>query len=172
MRLRHLTLLLLITLAGCGYHQAGSATHIPTNVRTLAVPIFKTNVTAYHTEVAFTQAIIRELNTRTRYHILNTDSASADATLHGTILTETVAPLTYDANSGETSSYLITITARVDLVAHDGRVLYRNDDILYHEQYQSTQDLSGFIQEDGYAVKRVAKDFAQSVVSDMLESFE
>jgi outer membrane lipopolysaccharide assembly protein LptE/RlpB len=172
MRLRSLTLLLLSTLAGCGYHQAGSATHIPADVRTLAVPIFATRAQAYHTEVAFTEAVIRELNTRTRYHILNTDSASADATLHGTILTQTVAPLTYDANSGQSSSYLVTITARVLLVAHDGNVLYRNDNVVYHEQYQSTQDLSGFIQEDNHAVGRVAKDFAQAVVADMLESFE
>ena len=171
MRLRHLTLLLLVTLAGCGYHQAGSATHIPANVRTLAVPIFKTNVTAYHTEVAFTQAIIRELNTRTKYQILNTDSSDADATLHGTILTQTATPLTYDSTAGETSSYLITIIAAVVLTGHEGHILYQNDAITYHEQYQSTQDLSGFIQEDGYAVKRVARDFAQSVVSDMLESF-
>src|ERR1700677_2440240 len=171
MRLRSLTLLLLTTLAGCGYHQAGSATHIPPDVHTLSVPIFKTNATAFHTEVAFTAAIIRELNIRTKYQILNTDSPGADAILHGTILTQTVTPLTYDASSSETSSYLITITARVLLVAHDGHVLYRNDAVVYHEQYQSTQDLNGFIQEDGYAVKRVAKDFAQSVVSDMLESF-
>jgi outer membrane lipopolysaccharide assembly protein LptE/RlpB len=164
--------LFLAGLAGCGYHQAGSATHIPADVHTLAVPIFKTNATAYHTEVAFTEATIRELNTRTKYRILNTDSDSADATLHGTILTQTVTPLTYDANSSQTSSYLIAITARVLLVAHDGRVLYRNDNIVYHEQYQSTQDLNGFIQEDNHAVGRVAKDFAQAVVSDMLESFE
>jgi outer membrane lipopolysaccharide assembly protein LptE/RlpB len=163
---------LMLSLAGCGYHQAGSATHIPASVRTLAVPIFKTNAQAYHTEAAFTEATIRELNTRTKYHILNTDSDSADATLRGTILTQTVAPLTYDASSGESSSYLVTITARVLLVAHDGRVLYRNDAIVYHEQYQSTQDLTGFIQEDNHAVGRVAKDFAQAVVSDMLESFE
>jgi outer membrane lipopolysaccharide assembly protein LptE/RlpB len=167
-----LTCLALLLLTGCGYHQVGSATHIPADVRTLAVPIFASRVQAYHSEMAFTEAVIRELNTRTKYHILNTDRGSADATLHGTILTQNVTPLTYDANSGETSSYLITITARVDLVAHDGRVLYRNDSILYHEQYQSTQDLSGFIQEDNHAVGRVAKDFAQAVVSDMLESFE
>ena len=171
MRLRHLTLLLLITLAGCGYHQAGSATHIPADVRTLSVPTFKTNAQAFHTEVAFTEAVIRELNTRTKYHILNTDSASADATLHGTILTQTVTPLTYDANSGETSSYLVSITTKVVLTAHDGTVLYRNDSLLYHEQYQSTQDLNGFIQEDGYAVQRIARDFAHTIVSDMLESF-
>jgi outer membrane lipopolysaccharide assembly protein LptE/RlpB len=171
MRLRLLTLLLATTLTGCGYHQAGSATHIPGNVRTLAVPIFATNVQSFRTEMAFTQATISELNTRTKYHILNSDSPDADATLHGTILTQTVAPLTYDASTGQSSSYLVSITAKVILTANDGRVLYRNDSFLYREQYQSTQDLSGFIQEDGYAVKRVAREFAHAVVSDMLESF-
>jgi len=171
MRLRTFTLLLLLPLAGCGYHTAGSATHIPGNVSTLAVPIFATRAQAFHTEIAFTQATIRELNTRTRYRILNTDSTDADATLHGTILTQTVAPLTYDATSGESSSYLVTITAKVLLTAHDGHVLYRNDTITFHEQYQSTQDLNGFIQEDNAAVNRVSRDFAQALVSDMLESF-
>jgi outer membrane lipopolysaccharide assembly protein LptE/RlpB len=171
MRLRLLTLLFVTTLTGCGYHQAGSATHIPANVRTLAIPIFATNVQAYHTEMALTQATIRELNTRTKYQIINNDDHDADATLHGTILTQTVAPLTYDGATGQSSSYLITITAKVLLTAHDGHTLYRNDAFVYREQYQSTQDLSGFIQEDNHAVNRVAKDFAQAVVSDMLESF-
>jgi len=171
MRLRTLTLLLLLPLAGCGYHTAGSATHIPDNVSTLAVPIFATRAQAFHTEMAFTQATIRELNTRTKYRILNTDSSDADATLHGTILSQAVAPLTYDATSGQSSSYLVTITAKVLLTAHDGHVLYRNDAIIFHEQYQSTQDLNGFIQEDTAAVNRVAHDFAQALVSDMLESF-
>ena len=171
MRLRLLTLLLVTNLAGCGYHQAGSATHIPANVRTLAVPIFATNAQAFHTEMAFTQATIRELNTRTKYRVLNSDSPDADATLHGTILTQTVAPLTYDASTGQSSSYLVSITAKVVLTAHDGHILYRNDSILYREQFQSTQDLNGFIQEDGYAVRRVAREFAHAIVSDMLESF-
>jgi outer membrane lipopolysaccharide assembly protein LptE/RlpB len=171
MRVRSLTLLLALTLTGCGYHQAGSATHIPADVQTLSVPIFATNAQAFNTEMAFTQATIRELNTRTKYRIINKDSPDADATLHGTILTQTVAPLTYDATTGETSSYLVSITAKVLLTAHDGHVLYRNDSILFREQYQSTEDLSGFIQEDGYAVQRIARDFAHTIVSDMLESF-
>src|SRR5258707_12233615 len=123
MRLRLLTLLIMTTLTGCGYHQAGSATHIPASVRTLAVPIFATNVTAYHTEMTFTQATIRELNTRTKYRILNSDSDSADATLHGTILTQTIAPLTYDATTGQSSSYLASITATVLLTTPDVHVL-------------------------------------------------
>ena len=164
--------LLAGTATGCGYHQAGAATRIPANVRTLAVPIFATHAQAYHTEMAFTEAIINELNLRTKYQVLNSDNEDADATLHGTILAQTVAPLTYDGSTGQSSSYLVTITAKVLLTAHDGRVLYRNDSILYREQFQSTQDLNGFIQEDGYAIQRVAREFAQAIVSDMLESFE
>jgi outer membrane lipopolysaccharide assembly protein LptE/RlpB len=161
----------VLTATGCGYHQVGAATHLSSDVRSLAVPIFVTKVQAYHSEVAFTQAIVRELGTRTKYRILQSDTPSADATLHGTILTQAIAPLTYDSASGETSSYLITITAKVILTAHDGRVLYENDNLLYHEQYQSTLDLSGFLQENTPAVSRLSRTFATAVVSDLLESF-
>ena len=119
--------------------------------------------------MALTQAVVRELNTRTRLRVVT--SGDADATLSGLILTQTAVPLTYDSTSGVTSSYLITLTARVTLTASDGDVLYRNDNFSFREQYQSTQDLSGFIREDTPAVQRLANNFARAVVSDMLESF-
>jgi outer membrane lipopolysaccharide assembly protein LptE/RlpB len=171
--LRAFAFAFLLFVTGCGYHAVGSASHLPPAVRTLAVPAFKTNVQAFHTEFAFTQATIRELNTRTRYQIVTADNKvdDADAVLRGTILSESSAPLTYDSSSGQTSSYLITITARVLLTAHDGRVLYRNDALTFREQYQSTQDVTSFIQEDGPAVQRIARDFASTLVADILESF-
>jgi outer membrane lipopolysaccharide assembly protein LptE/RlpB len=161
----------VLLLTGCGYHTAGSATHIPANVRTIAVPVFATQAQAYHTEMALTQAVVRELNTRTRYRIVNSDADSADAVLSGSILTQTSVPLTYDSITGQTSSYLVTITVKVTLTAHDGRVLYQNDALSFREQYQSTQDLSGFIREAPPAVSRLARDFAHALVGDMLESF-
>lgn len=169
--------LLLLGTEGCGYHQAGSATHIPARIRTVAVPIFATRVQAFRTEMLFTQAVVRELNTGTRMRVetavkgnADTSTANADAVLRGTILTEAVTPLTFDSTSGQTSSYLVTITASVRLVTHDGTLLYRNDAFSWREQYQSTQDLSGFVQEDTAAVRRLAHDFAQALVSDMTES--
>jgi outer membrane lipopolysaccharide assembly protein LptE/RlpB len=159
------------SLAGCGYHTAGSATHIPASVRTIAVPVFATHAQAYHTEMALTQAVVRELDTRTRYRVVTGNAADADAVLSGTILTQSTAPLTYDSTTGETSSYVITITVKVALTGHDGRVLYQNDALSYREQYQSPQDLTGFIREDPAAVNRLARDFAQALVGDMLESF-
>jgi outer membrane lipopolysaccharide assembly protein LptE/RlpB len=171
---------LLLVVSGCGYHQIGAATHLPPNVRTLAVPIFQSRVQAYHTETTFTEAVVRELNTRTKYRVLtssgdgtfNGSNGDADATLKGTILTETISPLTFDPTSGQTSSYLVTVHAVVEVIARDGTVLYRNPGFEWREQYQSTQDLSGFVQEDSAAVRRLARDFAQALVSDMLENFK
>ncbi len=168
--------LVFLGLTGCDYHVAGSAAHLPPNIQTIAVPVFATRAQQFHTEFAFTQAVVRELDDRTRYRVINPsastpDQDAADATLRGTILSESASPLTYDSESGQTSSYLITITVRVVLTARDGRVLYQNNSLVFHEQYQSTQDVSGFIQEDGPAVQRVARDFAQIVVANILESF-
>jgi len=170
--MRVLALGLLLVVMGCGYHQVGAAAHIPTNVRTLAVPIFTSKVQGFNTETAFTAAVVRELNTRTSYKVLTSgDGSNADAVLRGTIVTETVSPLTYDSSSGQTSSYLVSVTADVRLVGQDGAVLYQNDSFAWREQYQSTQDLTGFVQEDGAAVRRMGHDFAQALVSDMMESF-
>ena len=173
-------LLFLLLLTGCGYHGVGAATHVPANVRTVAVPLFQSKVQGFRTESVFTQAVVRELNTRTQYKVLTASGdgsfegsgEGADATLRGVILTETVSPLTYDASSGQTSSYLINVTAQVTLTAHDGTVLYRNDAFSWRDQYQSTQDLSGSIQEDSAAVRRISQAFSQALVSDMLESFK
>jgi len=156
---------------GCGYHVAGSATHVPPNVRTLDVPIFVNKTQAYHTEMALTGAVVHELNARTKYIVSTADHADTDATLQGVILSQSVAPLTYDTATAQSSSYLITITAAVTLTARDGSVLYTNKNLIFRQQYQSTQDLTSFIQEDSPAVNRMAKDFAAAVVSDMLESF-
>lgn len=171
MRFAGVLMLGMLLTTGCGYHTVGAATHIPADVRTISVPIFASRVQAYNTETAFTEAVVRELNTRTKYRVIPAAQGTPDATLKGVITQQTIAPLTYDPSSGQTSSYLVSITARVELVSSSGTVLYRNDAMAWHEQYQSTQDLSGFVQEDGAAMRRVSKQFAEALVSDMLESF-
>ncbi len=162
----------LLLTAGCGYRAAGSATHLPPDIGTIDVPIFQTDVVNYQTEVAFTDAVVRQLTSRTKDRVTESDHPRpADATLRGTILTETILPLTYNAQNGQSSSYLITITASVVLTDAAGKVLYSDDHFRFHSQYQETADLSSFIQEDSPAVQRMARDFAQSLVSDLLESF-
>lgn len=156
-------------LSGCGYHTLGAASHVPPDVHTLAVPVFATRTDFNGPETAMTQAVVREFMTRTRFRVTTNSGADADAVLHGTILKETVAPLTYNAATQQSSSFLITIVASVTLTAHDGRVLYENNNYVYREQYQSTTDLPTFIQEDPAAIQRLSREFARQLVADILE---
>jgi outer membrane lipopolysaccharide assembly protein LptE/RlpB len=163
-------LLAAASLSGCGYHTLGAATHLPPDVHTLAVPVFATRTDSSGAETAMTQAVVREFITRTRFRVITDSGSDADAVLHGTILKQTVTPLTYNAATQQSSSFLITIVASVTLTAHDGRVLYENKNYVYREQYQSTTDLPTFIQEDPAAIQRLSREFARQLVADILES--
>ena len=156
-------------LSGCGYHTLGAASHLPPDVKTLAVPVFATRTESNGTETALTQAVVREFLTRTRFRVTTNSGADADAVLHGTILKQNVTPLTYNAATQQSSSFVITIVASVTLTAHDGRVLYENKNYVYREQYQSTTDLPTFIQEDPAAIQRLSREFARQLVADILE---
>ncbi len=158
-------------VAGCGYHTMGGATHLPQGTRTLSVPVFATRTTSNHTETVMTQAVVRELLTRTRLRVLPSDNPDADAVLHGTIVSQTVAPLTYNSVTQESSSFLITVVVAVRLVARDGHVLYQNDNYVFRQQYQSTTDLTTYLDEDPAAMARLSRDLAHALVADMLESF-
>jgi outer membrane lipopolysaccharide assembly protein LptE/RlpB len=167
-------LLALFCLTGCGYHTATSAAHLPDTTHSVAVPIFENATQSYHTELAMTQAVIRELTSRTKYSIVNSEgptNADADATIHGKITAFQIIPLTYNSTTGQSSSFLVTVTATVHVNDRNGRLLYRNERYTFRQQYETTTDLTTFIQEDPAAVARLSRDFAQSLVSDMLESF-
>ncbi len=161
----------LILVAGCGYHTLGAATHLPPNVRTLSVPVFATRTEANGTETVMTDAVIREFAARTGFKVTPVNDPGADAVLHGTILKQVVTPLTYNSNTQQSSSFVITIVVAVTLNARDGRVLYKNDNYTYREQYQSTVDLPTFFQEDPAAVQRLSRSFARQLVADVLEGF-
>ena len=70
---------LLHSLA-CGYHTAGHAAQLPESVKTIAIPSFKNETLTYRIEQMLTASVVREFNTRTRYHIVNDPGDDADAT--------------------------------------------------------------------------------------------
>jgi outer membrane lipopolysaccharide assembly protein LptE/RlpB len=156
-------------IAGCGYHTLGAATHLPPDVRTLSVPVFATHTEAYHTEVLMTNAVIREFAARTRMRVTPDSGADADAVLHGTILTQTVSPLTYNTTTEQSSSYLITLVVSVTLTGRDGKVLYENKNYTFRHQYQSTVNLPTFFDESPGAEERLSREFARALVADLLE---
>ncbi len=172
----HLRFVLLITvvalaLTGCGYHTAGHGSRLPASLHVIAVPAFVNQTQTYKLESTLTAAVVREFNTRTNYKIVPEVDDSADAVLRGTVVSAQLAPVTYDSQTGRASTALVTVTMKVSLTARDGRVLYENQNYLFREQYQVSRELSSFFEEEGAAVDRMSRDFARTLVSNVLEAF-
>jgi outer membrane lipopolysaccharide assembly protein LptE/RlpB len=118
-----------------------------------------------------TNAVIREFAARSRFRVTPDADSDADAVLHGTILKEIVAPLTYNSETQQSSSFLITMVVSVTLTGRDGKVLYENKNYVFRQQYQSTTDLPSFFQENPAAIQRLSREFARQLVADVLEGF-
>jgi outer membrane lipopolysaccharide assembly protein LptE/RlpB len=161
----------LLASTGCGYHTAGHAVQLPENVKTIAVPAFINDTTTYRIEQLLTSSVVREFTTRTRYHILNDAGEAADATLRGTVVSATSTPLTYNSATGQAASVLVVVSMKVTLTDRQGKVLYQNPSYLFREQYEVSQDLASFFEEDSPAFRRLSQDFARTLVSNILEGF-
>jgi outer membrane lipopolysaccharide assembly protein LptE/RlpB len=165
--------LLIAALAagGCGYHVAGHGSNLPGEWTTIAVPAFKNDTVQYRIEQRFTQAVIREFITRTKYRIVS-NPASADAVLHGEILSIDTSPVLFDAKTGQVTTMLVTVHAKVSLIAaHAEKPAYENNDMVFRSEYQIPSNVNTFFQQEDPALGRMAHDFASTLVADVLEGF-
>jgi outer membrane lipopolysaccharide assembly protein LptE/RlpB len=165
------SLLLCLGLNGCGYHTAGKAVKLPTEVRTIAIPVFINNTQSYRIEQILTAAVVKEFTSRTNYRVVNTSSPEADATLHGTVVSTQVNGLTYDPKNGRQSSAQVSVYVRVSLVDRNGKSLFDNPNYSFREQYEFSLDPSTFFREESPALDRLSGDFARTLVSNILENY-
>ena len=160
-----------IAAVSCAYHTAGHAVQLPQDVRTIAIPGFVNQTQTYRIEQTLTAAVVREFTTRTHYHVLNDARSDPDATLNGTVLSTYMAPLTYDSKTGRAASVLVTVNMKVSLVDKQGKILFENPAYVFREQYEVSRELSSFFEEDSPALGRLSRDFARTLVSNVLEGF-
>jgi len=169
---QHFLLLLAVFLtSGCGYRAGSQANRLPTQFQSIAVPAFVNQTQTYRVEQVLTSAVVREFLTRTRYRISSKASEDADLTLRGTVLGTQFAPVTYDSQTGRASSALVTVVVRVSLVDRKGEVVWSNPSYTFRDQYQVSRELSSFFEEDQPAVDRLARDFARTLVSNIVEAY-
>ena len=164
-------LLIMVMSTSCGYHVVGRNSTLPSGWKTIAVPAFINRTTHYRIEQVFTAAVIREFLARTSYKIVQNEQA-ADGILHGEILTIETSPILFDANTGQVTTMLVTVHAKVSLVARaDEKVVFKNDDLVFREEYQISGDAKNFFEEQSPALARMSREFAARVVGDVVEGF-
>jgi outer membrane lipopolysaccharide assembly protein LptE/RlpB len=162
-----------LTLASlaCGYHTVGHSVALPQNVHTIAIPGFVSQSQTFRIEQIMTDAVVRELNTRTQFRVIHEANSDADAVLRASVLSASTTPLAYDSQTGRVASALVTVSMQVSLTDRDGKVLFQNPSYLFHEQYELSRDLPTFFEEDSPAVDRLSRDFARTLVANILEAY-
>lgn len=164
-------LLTLVSLAAgpCGYRRSGHGENLPRHIRTIAVPAFQNASARYKVEQRFTQAVMEEILKRSRRLAVVSEPQDADAVLHGNIKGFHVAGVLLD-NSGRTRVFQVTITVSVtlrDQIAQ--QVLFNQPSYVFRGEYELAEDPTSLFNEEDPAVDRIAKEFAQSLISTILE---
>ena len=165
-----------VASSGCGYALAGQGSFLPDYIQTIGIPLFANTTTVFEIEQDLTQEVRSAFIGRGRYQVRQT-ATGVDAVLEGTITGITIRPATFTAQQ-QASRYVFTLRAAIELRdLTSGEILWENPVLTFSDEYEVASgtggqlDASTFFGQQSNAVERVARDFAQTVVSSILEAF-
>src|SRR5215204_3495981 len=143
---------------------------LPSNIKKVAVPAFQFEARGlrYRVETRFTEAVIREIIRRGRGLKVQGTRDGADAVVEGTIRDFNFSGVLLD-REGRARIYEVVITSAVtirDLRAN--RILYDNQNFVFRDSFEFSADPRSFFNEEDPAVERMARSFAESVVSTIV----
>jgi outer membrane lipopolysaccharide assembly protein LptE/RlpB len=161
----------VLLAVACGYQVAGTATRLPPDIKTIAIPVFTNKSTRFRIEQSVSAAVTREFIERTRFRV-TPETEGADAELKGTINSVHSGVLTFDPNTGRATTFQIQVTADIELIdLHTKKVVFSNPHYLFRDQYQVSQSAPALFEEDEPALNRLSQDFARTLVTDIIENF-
>lgn len=168
-----LTLALLLAVSGfteC-YKPVGRGEALPKHIKTLAIPAFQNQALRFKVEQRFTSAMVDEVLRRARSLEVTGEPRGADAVMLGTVKSFYIRPVLLD-DLGRARVFEVIIN--LALTVRDqtkNKILYDNQNFVFRDQYEISTDPQQFFSEEGPAVERVARDFAKSVMTLLLEGF-
>jgi hypothetical protein len=171
LRVVPLALLLLFVTGFRGCYKPVTKSGLPKRIKTVAVPAFQNNALRYKIETRFTEAVIKEIVRRGRGLRVQSEAKDADAVIDGIIKSFTFSGVLLD-DRGRARIFEVTITAAVTVRDQiENRVLYDNQNYVFRGEFEFTNDPRSFFNEEDPAVERMARSFAESVVSTLVNGF-
>ncbi len=166
----------LYALAGCGYALTGKGNTLPTYIRRIGVPTFVNLSTTPELDRLFTEAVRDEFGSRGKYVVVP-ETTDVDAVLSGSIKSVTPVATAFTADTRQALRYSITVVASAEFkeVKVD-KPFWANPSLRVSDEYDVTGsvavgDLSSLFAQDKNALERLAKTFAQRLVTSILEAF-
>ena len=148
-----------------------SKSQLPDYIKTVAVPPFQNTALRYKVESRFTKAVMDELIHRGHGIKVQSDREGADAVIDGVVKNFSFGGVLLD-DKGRARVFEVQITAAVTVRdQHDNRVLYDNQNFIFRGEYEFANDPRNFFNEEDPAVMRIARSFAESIVSTLINGF-
>jgi hypothetical protein len=145
---------------------------LPSHIRRVAVPAFQNSALRFKIESRVTKAVIDELIHRGRGLRVQGDREGADAVIEGIIKSFSFAGVLLD-DKGRARIFEVTIEAAVTVRDQaENRVLYDNQNFVFRGEYEFANDPRNFFSEEDPAVQRMARSFAESIVSTLINAVE
>lgn len=166
-----LTMLLFV----CGFaecYKPVTKNQLPKHIKTVAVPAFQNNALRYKIESRFTEAVVNELIHRGRGLRVQGSREGADAVIEGVIKSFSYSGVLLD-DAGRARIFEVTIEAAVTVRDQtENRVLYDNQNFVFRGEYEFANDPRNFFNEEDPAVERMARNFAESIVSTLTNAVQ
>ena len=162
---------LTLGASSCGYTLVGSGNYLPAGIKTIQIPTFINKTTRVELEQRVTQAVADEMVSRSGRHLVANEK-NADAILRGTIESFGITPIAFN-DQGRATRYQVTVIAKIELVdhRHDDKPIWKNDHYNFTANYAIDISSGDSFDQETRAIQEIAQQFAESVVSSLLEGF-
>jgi len=169
----------LLTLAigvGCGYALVGRGVNVDPSIKRIGVPLFKDLTGRPGLDQKITEKVVEELLKRGHFDVVQT-ALGVDALVEGELTQYTVTPVGFSDRGGATATteanrYAVLMTAKVRYTkVGQKEPIWSNDGFAFRDEYNVADTASGFFDQEGQALDRLASSFARSLVAAMLEAF-
>jgi hypothetical protein len=147
---------------------------LPSRIKTVAVPAFQMGPQALRYKIGsrFTDAVVSELVHRGRGLRVQGEREGADAVIEGYVKSFSYAGVLLD-DKGRARIFEVTIEVAVTVRDQtENRVLYDNQNFVFRGEYEFANDPRNFFNEEDPAVQRIARNFAESIVSTLTNAIE
>jgi Lipopolysaccharide-assembly len=171
-RLSALGVMLLLVSGFAECYKPVTKNQLPQRIKTVAVPAFENQALRYKIGSRFASAVIDELIRRGRGLKVQGDREGADAVIEGVIKSFAYAGVLLD-DKGRARVFEVTIQAAVTVRdQQENRVLYDNQNFVFRGEYEFANDPRTFFNEEDPAVQRMARSFAESIVSTLTNAIQ
>jgi hypothetical protein len=147
---------------------------LPARIKTVAVPAFQNESLRFKVESRFTEAVINEIVRRGKGLRVQGSREGADAVVDGVIKSFTFSGVLLQPTDPDARARIFEVEIRAAVTVRDqieNRVLYDNQNFVFRGEFEFANDPRTFFNEEDPAVQRMARSFAESIVSTLVNGF-